>query len=389
MNTDTPAAPAVWPFVDPADDPEIVRRIYSGRLPPNMLADAFRRSHELFASRKIAKGSSVRELPKGEQIQDLRIEADGAVHDLYDYICSNRAVGVLILKKGKIVFEHYEDGNNQDTMWVSMSMAKSVASLLVGAAIQDGAIESLDDPITRYVTDLSGTSFDGATIRNVLQMGSGTRWSDEHTDAASERRHVLELQIAQKSREIFGYMSSLPRAAAPGAVFNYSLADTHMIGELVRQATGRWLADYASEKIWGPMGAQTDAFWWLEAPDGLEIAGAGISAPLRDYARLGQFVLDCAREGSGPFPDGWIAETAKSFRPDPNKPHYGLMWWPTPDSKGGLQDGAICARGIFGQYIYINPAKEVVVAVNSCRAKPIGSHAFLDIHLFNAAAEQV
>lgn len=326
-------------------------------------------------------------VPCGDKpVLDLRFESSGRVYDIYDYVSRNRVAGLLILKDGKIVLEHYEFGNTDRTRWMSMSMAKSISTTLVGTALLDGYIHGIDDLLTLYLPELKGGSYDGVTVRQLMRMTSGVQWNEEHTDPTSQRRQVLELQIAQEPGTILRYMSGLSRVAAPGTRWNYSTGETHVVGALLKAATGRWVADYLSEKIWSRIGMEADAYWWLESPGGLEVAGAGISATLRDYARFGLFVMNSGIvDGERVVPDGWFREAGGPFRIRGELVPYGYMWWPVPSPSGSFEDAAFSARGIFGQYIYINPGAKVVIVVWSARAKPRGADVIPDNDFFNAA----
>jgi len=173
--------------------------------------------------------------------------------------------------------------------------------------------------------------------------------------------------------------------SSPGSVWNYSTGENHVVGALLRAATGRWLSEYLAEKIWGPYGMEYDAKWWLEAPDGLEVAGTGISATLRDYARFGQFMLGEGVVGDRRvLPEGWVREATAPREVGGQPLKYGYMWWPVPDRQGLFADRAFSARGIFGQYLYVNPKRAIVVTVLSARSKPCGAEAILDNDFFNS-----
>jgi hypothetical protein len=160
-----------------------------------------------------------------------------------------------------------------------------------------------------------------------------------------------------------------------------------MVGALLHAATGRWLADYLSAKLWSLLGMEQDACWWLESPDGLEVAGSGLCATLRDYARFGAFVLaDGVVDGERVLPRGWVAEAGAGYLGGGVAVPYGYMWWPVPGPEG-VPAGGFSARGIFGQRIYLNPGKRLVVAMLSARSKPMNSEAIDDNDFFNALAE--
>lgn len=363
-----------------------IRSAYAGLLLPEDQVRLFRATDRIFPSRLIAHGPRVRDLPSAPRsLEGLRIASNGQSYDYYDYISRNRVAGVIVLQGGRIAVERYELGNGPESRWVSMSVAKSISTTLVGAAIRDGYIAGVSAPLTDYLPALRGTSYEGTSIRELLQMTSGVRWDDTHTDPASDRRRMLELQIEQQPAAILRYVASRPRVAPPGTVWNYSTGETHVVGALLHAATGRWLSDYLSERIWVPYGMEADASWWLESPGGLEIAGAGISATLRDYARFGLFMQSGGFiEGKPVLPEGWVAEATSSRLLNGSRLDYGYMWWPVPSPDGTFADLAFSARGIFGQYLYVNPAAEIVIAVVCARSKPKGAEVIVDNDFFNA-----
>jgi CubicO group peptidase (beta-lactamase class C family) len=295
----------------------------------------------------------------------------------------NRVTGLLVLKGGQIVLERYRLGNTPGTRWVSWSVVKSITSTLLGAAIQDGYIRSLDEPVTKYLPQLLHTSYDGVSIRNLVQMASGVAWNETYTDPGSDRRHMLDLQIQQRPGAILRFMGSLPRAAPPGTRWNYSTGETHVLGALVRAAVKRPLAQYLSEKIWAKLGMEADATWWLESPDGLEVGGSGFSALLRDYGRFGLFAMNSGKIGSEQIvPAGWFPEAGSPKRIGTQVVDYGYMWWSFGSSSAPIHQGAFMALGIFGQFIYINPRHNTVIVVWSARPKPTGSTVIADQDFF-------
>ncbi len=365
------------------------RDAYAGKLFPNRQLQMFRDSPWTFATREVRVGRKASPLPPAESpLDELTIVSGDARYDLIDYVSLNRVAGLIILRNGKVCLEHYEFGNRRDTRWISMSIAKSVSSTLVGAALQDGDIRSLDDPLTRYLPQLLVGGYDGVSIRNLLQMSSGVQWDDTHTNEHSDRRHMLDLQIEQQPGAILRDVAKQARIAQPGTVWNYSTGETHVVGALLRAATGRWLADYLSEKIWSPFGMESSGSWWLESPHGLEVAGSGIAATLRDYARFGQFILNDGVIGDQRvLPRGWVQEATKPQQICGKQVDYGYMWWLVASRDGSYADGAFSARGIFGQYIYINPARRLVIVSLSARAKPKNSEVIPDNDFFNSVAD--
>ena len=167
-----------------------------------------------------------------------------------------------------------------DHLWrrgsLSKSVVKAMTATLVGAAIHDWHIKSIDDPVTDYLPQFLGSAYDGVTVRHLLQMTSGVAWNETYTDPTSDRRRMLDAQIGQQSGDILELMSKLDRAAEPGMRWNYSTGETQVVGALVRATTGMPVAEYLSTKIWAPFGMESDANWWLESPDGLEVGGSGL-----------------------------------------------------------------------------------------------------------------
>ena len=302
---------------------------------------------------KTNKISATKEKPL---TQGAPLSLDG---DLDAYMAENRHSAVVILHEGNVRIERYGLGFSADKRWTSFSVGKSLTSTLVGAAIKDGYIKSVNDPITQYIPELSGSAYDGVTIEHVLTMTSGVRWEEDYenptSDVAKFNFHTPEDGVAQ----VVSYMQTLYRAHEPGAVWNYSTGETNLIGILVGNAVGKPIATYLSEKIWSPYGMGANATWLL-GDDGYELSGCCIQAATRDMARFGQFMLDGGFiNGQSILPEGWIAAATREHA-DYGEPGrgYGYQWW-TYDS------GAFAAVGIFGQGIFIDPQRNLVIAVNS------------------------
>lgn len=363
-----------------------VEQIYDGALTPDLAVNTFRNIDRLFPTRTIKAGGSPSELPRSEkELGKVVADIKGQKYDLYDYLALNQVTGLLVLKDGKVVYETYQRGNTPKTRWMSMSVAKSISSTLVGAAVKDGLIKSLDDNVVDYVPRLKGTTYDGVTVRDVLMMSSGVKWNEKYTDPASDRRALLRAQIAQKPGGAMDVMAALPRAAEPGTVNTYSTGETQVLAEILRGAIKKPVAEYLSEKIWVPVGMEADAKWWLDSPDGVEIGGSGLSATLRDFARFGQFFLDGGKaKGTQVLPEGWTKEASSPKALKGGKPlEYGYMWW-TGWTDAAKKDNAFTAIGIQGQAVYINPANNVVIAQTAAEPKPTGKAAVDPMAFFDA-----
>lgn len=299
----------------------------------------------------IAAGAKVQPLAKGA---DLKIGTD-----VDAYMKAQRTAALVIVQDGKIRLEKYGldfDGNGK---WTSFSVAKSLTSTMVGAAIKDGHIKSLDDKVTQYIPEMKGSAYDDVTIAQLLTMTSGIKWNEDYEDPKSDVALFNNHQAEPGIDVTVSYMRTLPREAPAGTKWVYKTGETNLIGVLVSKATGKKLADYLSEKIWAPFGMEQDASWLLGAT-GHEISGCCIQASTRDFARIGLFMLgDGMVNGKAILPDGWLA-SATTRQADIGKPGrgYGFQWWT-------YDDGSYAARGIFGQGIFIDPKRKLVIASNS------------------------
>jgi CubicO group peptidase (beta-lactamase class C family) len=199
---------------------------------------------------------------------------------------------------------------------------------------------------------------------------------------------MLEVQNGQRPGAVLELMAKLPRAAEPGTRWNYSTGETHIVGTLVRAAVKKPLAQYLSERIWAKFGMESEATWWLESPDGLEVGGSGLSATLRDFGRLGLFLLGGGKAGGEQIlPEGWIKEATSPKIVGGKLVDYGYMVWPVPNASGTINEGAFEARGIFGQHVYVNPRENVVIAVWEALPKPTGIATIIDNNFFAAASQ--
>lgn len=350
------SAYAEAPTIDPADDENHLG-------PPDDVlfwtleqkVAGFRNYDKIFPTRDVPAGDSSYVLPVDYiDLDGVQIEFDGTTLSIDEYFTRQNVAGLLVIKDGKIVYERYGLGNTVTTAWVSYSVAKSVTSMLVGAAIQDGYIDSLDEKITDYLPRLKGSSYDQASIRDVMQMASGVRWNEDYADPESD-----VATADWNTLNLYEYLRNKPRDAEPGAVFNYNTAETNLVATMLRAAIGNNLSSYLAEKIWRPFGMEADANWTLTEPGGGEFGGCCISATLRDYGRIGLFALSggLLEDGTLALPEGWMEE---STAPSKAQPGYGYFWWLR-------RHGGYSASGIFGQGIYINPTEQLIVAQHSAR----------------------
>lgn len=310
--------------------------------------------HSIYPSIVVEAGGKTYPLKAKRRIKRKWKKSTG----LDNYIDENNIAGVVVLQNGKIQLEAYGEGMNQNRHWTSFSVAKSVTSMLVGAALKDGYIRSMDDHLEVYITELKGYDYGKVTVRELLTMTSGIDWNEDYTDAQSDVAQMYQAECVGNEAHILSYMKSLERIYPGGEKWNYSTGETDLLGILVHKATGKSMAEYLSEKIWKPYGMQQCAFWLADECSGMNIGGSGISATLRDYARLGQLMLDQGMiEGESVFAEEWLAGATSILHKEDedSRGGYGYLWWRS-------EDGSYTARGIFGQIIYINPAKNLVIA---------------------------
>ncbi|MCO5120470.1 MAG: beta-lactamase family protein [Burkholderiaceae bacterium] len=305
----------------------------------------------LAKSRVIPAGGSPRPLPPGPPLE-LPI-------DVGAYMAGQRSSALLVLHDGKLRLERYGLDFDADGRWTSFSVAKSITATLVGAALRDGHIRSMDDKVSDYLADMKGSAYDDVTIRQLLTMTSGVQWDENYDDPESDVARFNGHKPEAGVDALVSYLRRLEREAPAGTRWNYSTGETNLVGVLVGEATGKPLSTYLSEKIWIPAGMEQDATWILSRT-GREISGCCIQAAARDFARFGQFILEGARvDGQSIVPDGWLAE-ATTRQADIGRPGrgYGYQWWT-------FDDGSFAGRGIFGQGLFIDPARRIVIASNA------------------------
>jgi len=357
-----------------------LRDLMDAQLLPDSTAYALAHSDHLLPVRHIHRSGPVKPLPhSSRKLPNVRFESSKQPFDLYDYLAANRVSGLLILKDGQIVREDYQLNLTQHTHWASFSLAKSFTSTLVGMAIADGHIHTLDDTVDQYLPTFKSSPYAKVTVRQLLQMSSGIAWDETYTNPNSNRRKLLEVQLNPKPGSTLEYLKSLPRAYPAGTVFKYSTGESYLAGALLEAATKRPLAQYLQEKLWVPLGMEHDATWWTETPNGMGYAGSGLAATLRDYGRFGQFVLN---GGGSTLPPNWFRDATSPQTLDGKRVEYGYLWWTIPNTQ------TFEARGIFGQHIYINPAEHLVIVVLSARSKPTSPpNLALDYDFFAAVAQ--
>ena len=302
----------------------------------------------LAKSHVVAAGATPSPLPPGPPLK-LSLDVDA-------YMAGQRSAALLVVHDGKLRLERYGLGFDAGGRWTTFSVAKSITSTLVGAALRDGLIRSMDDKVSDYLPEMKGSAYDEVTVRQLMTMTSGVRWNENYADPSSDVAQFNKHRPEDGVDALVSYMRRLPREAPPGTRWHYSTGETNLVGVLLGRAIGKPLATYLSEKIWLPVGMEQQATWILSR-SGNEISGCCIQAAPRDFARFGLFILNGARvDGRSIVPDGWLAE-ATSERIGTGQPGrgYGYQWWT-------YADGSFAARGIFGQGLFIDPKRRIVIA---------------------------
>lgn len=333
-----PPAPAVRLVQPPARDQSELQVLFWNDA---QRSERFREMEQWFAGHEVPAAKTPRSLPKGAPLSPaLQAEITALMK------ASNTA-GVMVLVDGKVVHEEYALGLKPQDRWTSFSVAKSFTSTLLGAAVKDGFITSLDDPVTKYIPGLKGSAYEGVTVRQLATMTSGVKWDENYTDPNSDVAQMNRFVIEYGADAIVAQMKALPREAEPGAKWVYKTGETNLIGVLVENAVGKPLAEYAQSKIAEPAGFEGGLFWMVD-PRGGNIGGCCLSIRLSDYARMGQFALE---GGKGIVPEGWFAEATDSAVDFGTSGFgYGYQWWTYPQGTYG-------AQGIFGQGITLFPGK--------------------------------
>ncbi len=299
----------------------------------------------------IEAGDTVLPLPAGSPLT-IPTDVDA-------YMKDQRTAGLVIIQDGKVRLEKYGLDFTAQGRWTSFSVAKSFTSSLVGAAIKDGYIKSIDDKVSAYIPDLKGSVYDDVSIQQLLTMTSGVKWNEDYEDKKSDVARFNDHKADPGIDVTVSYMRKLEREAPAGTKWVYKTGETNLIGVLVSSATKKQLSAYLSEKIWAPYGMEQDASW-LTGSTGHEISGCCIQASTRDFARFGLFIMGGGIVGGkAVFPDNWLAP-ATSRQADIGVPGkgYGYQWWT-------YDDGSFAAQGIFGQGIFIDPKRKLVIASNS------------------------
>jgi len=329
----------------------------------------FPRMYEMFPSAKMPASTIAHTFANGTPITLPETYLfEGEAQNLQSFLTETDTSALLVLKNGSIVFEQYWLTGGRDVPWLSMSVAKSFISALVGIAISDGLIDDIEDPITNYVPALQNSAYDGVSIKDILQMSSGARWNEDYSDPKSDINRFGRIFALGGSLNEFA--ATLPPENEPGTFNRYNSTDTQALGMLLLGVTNRSITDYMNEKLWQPMGAEYPGYWLLD-DEGMEMAFAGLNVTARDYAKIGELYrlggrLSDSLGGKQIVPEAWVIASvtpdAPHLQPGKNNPAsdfelgYGYQWW-VPEG----QQGEFSAIGVYNQFVFVNPTTGTVI----------------------------
>lgn len=321
------------------------------------------RAYKIFPTSKLLASNEPAPFAAAQSI-DLpsKFSFRGSLVDVEEFLSRTGTSALLIVNDGKIRYENYWLTGGKDVKWLSMSVAKSFISALVGIAIEQGYIDSVNDSITKYVPQLENSAYEGVRIKDILQMSSGARWNEDYSDPDSDVMRSAKILAIGGSLDDFS--ASLTNELKPGTFNRYNSTDTQVLGMLLREAIGISVTKYMQEVLWNPMGAESNAYWLLDS-ENMEMVYAGFNATARDYAKLGElFRLKGKFNGKQIVPSNWVKSSTT-----PDAPHlmpgenplsdfpmgYGYQWWIPDDSDD------FTAIGVYNQFIYVSPENNTVV----------------------------
>jgi CubicO group peptidase (beta-lactamase class C family) len=314
----------------------------------------FPRMYQIFPADVVVRGTEPHPLPKGAPLtpdwNDPAMTLDG-------YMQRHHIAGVMVLQDGRVRLARYAKTFGPQQRWTSFSVAKSVTSVLAGIALQQGYIHSLDDTVDTYIPALKDSAYAEVTVRQLMTMTSGVRWNEDYADAHSDVAQMYRGTCVAGESAAVSYLKRLPRASPPGTHFNYNTAETDLLGDLVQHATRQSLAAWLSATIWKPYGMAADGYWIKDGCSDTNTGGSGLSATLADYARFGQFMLDGGNiHGKPAIASAWLNSglDQQQSLDEPGR-GYGYLWWTDAD-------GSFAAIGIFGQMVYVDPSRRLVIA---------------------------
>ncbi|MCJ9428520.1 serine hydrolase domain-containing protein [Kordiimonas marina] len=337
---------------------------------PANLIESFRHAKDNFPTHTVHKGETISALKYADEEVTLpdTYPFRGKQMSISALMDDTDTTGLLVMRNGTVLYEHYFLGEQASDRHLQFSVSKSFLSALVGIAVHDGLIGSIDEQVTKYLPEMKGTGYDGVSIRDALTMSTGIKFTEDYADLRSDvNRMSMAIGMGGSLDE---FAKSLKRDREPGTYNDYISVNSHILGMILTRVTGKTLAEYLEEKLWKPMGMEQDAYYLVDGK-GMEVAMGGLQVCLRDMARFGQLYLNKGRWGDKQLvPEAWVTESVT-----PNAPHlmpghnnplssspfgYGFQWWTPVEPHGDFT-----AAGIYHQFIYVDPTTGIVIAKTS------------------------
>ena len=336
-------------------------------------ADTYLKMNEYFDTKEIYNSDNIFLFPKRKTVDiPKEFEFENQLFNTQKYLDSSYTQGFLILHEDSISFESYYLGQNKNTRHISWSVAKSFVSALMGIAINEGHIESIEDNVEKYLPELSSSGYNGVKIRELLQMSSGISFDETYSDINSDINKYWRGFILGNCQDAFA--ATLKNKITPGTFNHYVSINTHVLAMIIVKTTGKSLTEYLEEKIWKKIGMENNGYWLVDGK-GMEMALGGLNATIRDYTKMGKLFLDSGRwKGLQIVPEKWVLEStsingehleATSINSAHPNIGYGYQWWiPGTSQKYGEEEEFI-AIGIYNQFIYVNRSTKTVIVKHS------------------------
>jgi CubicO group peptidase (beta-lactamase class C family) len=364
---------------------------------PGAISSNFKNAKNIFTTTTVPASTNPHYFPKRAQVFNLpnTFQYEDSTVNTQAYLDYTLTDALLIIRHDSIYFEYYANQFTDQDHHISWSMSKSVVSALLGIAISEGKINSIEETVTDYLPEFAGTGYDKVRIKDVLQMSSGVGFNEDYGDFNSDinvmgRYFALGMPMAD-------FAKRLKRAREPGTYNLYVSIDTQVLGMILVRATGKSITEYMNEKLWSQIGAESEAYWIVDNT-GMEFAIGGLNATARDYAKVGQLFLDSGRwQGKQIVPEAWVKASITPDAPHvmpgkrstaERKDGYGFQWW----IPVGRED-EFNAQGIYSQFIYIDPDKDMVIVKLSSnyhfKNDKTGYFHDHEIELYRKIAEQI
>ena len=332
---------------------------------PENITENYRRAYKVFPVSMVkATGETAAFTYARQPITDTFVY-DGEERSISELMDVVGTTGLLVLRGDTVLFEEYYQGEADTDRHLLFSVTKSFISALFGIAMEDDLIDSIDDPVTKYLPEFVGTAYDGVSLRDVLTMSSGIKFNEDYGDLRSDVNKMS--MVIGTGGSLDDYATTLTRNREPGTYNDYVSVNTHVLGMILKRVTGQTNTQLLEEKIWGPVGMEHDGYFLIDG-EGMEVAMGGLQASLRDMARLGRLYLNNGRAGGRQIvPADWVKASVT-----PSAPHlmpgfdnpgsatpygYGFQWWTPSKPRGDFY-----AAGIYHQFIYVDPTTGIVIA---------------------------